>query len=137
MIGDRRTAATVAADGTICWWCLPDYDSPPVFGALLDAERGGYFRLGPADSVLGEQKYVPDTAVLMTRWERPDGVVELTDAMLWPENDRPPEYRARRTIRAPAARHPRHGPLPRVDQPPPGFRGARATAPNGFALSAG
>ena len=69
VIGDRRTAATVAADGTICWWCLPDYDLPPLFGALLDAERGGYFRLGPAASVLGEQKYVPDTAVLTTRWE--------------------------------------------------------------------
>ncbi len=98
VIGDRRTAATVAADGTICWWCLPDYDGRPVFGALLDAERGGYFRLGPAAAVLGEQKYVPDTAVLMTRWEQPDGVVELTDAMLWPETDRPPEYRDRRTI---------------------------------------
>jgi GH15 family glucan-1,4-alpha-glucosidase len=69
-----------------------------VFGALLDAERGGYFRLGPAALVLGEQRYVADTAVLATRWERPEGCVELTDAMLWPENDRAPEYRDRRTI---------------------------------------
>jgi GH15 family glucan-1,4-alpha-glucosidase len=98
VIGDRRTAATVAADGTICWWCLPDYDSPPVFGALLDAVRGGYFRLGPAAAVFGAQKYVPDTAVLMTCWDGNNGVVELTDAMLWPENHRPPEAHDRRTI---------------------------------------
>ncbi|MGE0259819.1 MAG: glycoside hydrolase family 15 protein [Alphaproteobacteria bacterium] len=98
VIGDRRTAAMVAADGTICWWCLPDYDGSAVFGALLDAERGGYFRLGPAAAVFGEQCYMPDTAVLTTRWEVPEGVLELTDAMLWPETDRPPPYRDRRVI---------------------------------------
>ena len=65
---------------------------------MLDAERGGYFRLGPAEAVIGTQSYVADTAVLSTRWELPDGIVELTDAMLWPENDRPPEYCDRRTI---------------------------------------
>ncbi len=48
-VGDRRTAAVVATDGTISWMCLPDYGSPPVFGALLDVEHGGCWRIGPAD----------------------------------------------------------------------------------------
>ena len=136
VIGDRRTAAIVAADGTICWWCLPDYDSPPVFGALLDTERGGYFRLGPADAVFGEQKYLSDAAVLTTRWERPDGAVELTDAMLWPETDRPPEYRDRRTIvRRLCGIRGRVRCLGSIN-PRPDFAAPAATTPNGFALDA-
>ena len=134
VIGDRRTAAIVAADGTICWWCLPDYQSPPVFGALLDTERGGYFRLGPADAVFGEQKYLSDAAVLTTRWERPDGAVELTDAMLWPETDRPPEYRDRRTIvRRLRGIRGRVRCLGSIN-PRPDFAAPAATTPNGFAL---
>jgi len=68
VIGDRRTAALVAADGTLDWLCLPDYDGTPVFGALLDAERGGWWRMGPTDLLLGEQRYHPHTALLVTIW---------------------------------------------------------------------
>ncbi len=57
VVGDRRTAALVAADGTIDWWCLPDYDGIPVFGALLDADRGGHCRLGPLVPTMGHQRY--------------------------------------------------------------------------------
>src|SRR5579872_4137357 len=71
IIGDRRTAAMVAADGTICFWCLPDFDGQPVLGTLLDSEKGGFFRLGPAVALLGEQSYLTDTAVLVTRWNAP------------------------------------------------------------------
>jgi hypothetical protein len=42
VVGDRRTAAIISADGTVRWLCLPDYDDLPVFGNLFDAERGGY-----------------------------------------------------------------------------------------------
>lgn len=98
VIGDRRTAALVAADGTICWWCLPDFDGCPVFGALLDAKQGGYFRLGPAEVILGRQTYIPETAALQTRWDVAGGCLELTDVMLWPENERATELRDRRTI---------------------------------------
>ncbi|MGH6737970.1 MAG: trehalase-like domain-containing protein, partial [Bradyrhizobium sp.] len=98
VIGDRRTAAVVAADGTICFWCLPDFSGCPVFGALLDSKNGGYFRLGPAAALLGEQAYLPETAVLVTRWNGPAGCLELTDLMLHPQTDRLREQRDRRTI---------------------------------------
>ncbi|HEY9723607.1 MAG TPA: glycoside hydrolase family 15 protein [Oscillatoriaceae cyanobacterium] len=88
VIGDRRTAALVAADGTIDWCCLPRYDSDPVFGAILDAARGGFWRLGPYGELLGEQRGYEDTGVLVTRWETDDYTLELTDAMLLPETRR-------------------------------------------------
>lgn len=98
VIGDRRTAALVAADGTMDWLCLPDYDSRPVFGALLDVHRGGWWRLGPSDIVLGEQQYLPHTALLLTTWRDPNYELELTDAMAWPEDERPPKRDAARVV---------------------------------------
>lgn len=98
VIGDRRTAAMVAADGTIDWWCLPNFDHAPVFGSILDAERGGFWRMGPAFAAFGRQRYLKDTAVLVTRWEHAEGVLELSDAMLWPETERAAENTERRVI---------------------------------------
>src|SRR5205809_839942 len=68
VIGDRRTAALVAADGTIDWWCLPEYDGDIVFGALLDSSKGGFWRLGPAQLKHGQQSYEDDSMVLQTQW---------------------------------------------------------------------
>jgi len=98
VIGDRRTAALVAADGTLDWLCLPDYDRPSIFGALLDAERGGFWRVGPVAATPGTQRYIPETALLVTSWETDAVHLELTDAMTEPEDERPPERAGCRTV---------------------------------------
>ncbi|HZT87119.1 MAG TPA: glycoside hydrolase family 15 protein [Stellaceae bacterium] len=98
VVGDRRTAAIVAADGTIGWWCLPNYDGTPVCGALLAADRGGFFRLGPREVRFGVQSYIEDTACLTTLWERNGSRLELTDFMMSPETNRPSHLQGRRTL---------------------------------------
>ncbi|HZR18070.1 MAG TPA: glycoside hydrolase family 15 protein [Verrucomicrobiae bacterium] len=98
LVGDRRTAALIAADGTLDWLCLPDYDGAIGFGALLDWAKGGYWRLGSSNRVLGEQRYIPETFVLETRWSLPQGELVLRDAMLWPETKRAPEQAHVRAI---------------------------------------
>jgi GH15 family glucan-1,4-alpha-glucosidase len=82
LIGDLQTAALVATDGTVDWFCCPRFDSPSVFASLLDADKGGYFRIAPDhDGCVTRQLYFPDTAILITRFMTPDGVGEVTDFM--------------------------------------------------------
>jgi GH15 family glucan-1,4-alpha-glucosidase len=82
LIGDLQTAALVTADGTVNWWCCPRFDSPSVFGSLLDHDNGGHFRIGPEDDdYVARQLYFPDTAILITRFMTPDGVGEVIDFM--------------------------------------------------------
>ena len=81
VIGDLRTVALVSTDGTIDWYCPTAFDSPSVFGAILDSERGGYYRIGSAPDCATKQLYLPDTNVLITRFLSPDGVGELQDFM--------------------------------------------------------
>jgi GH15 family glucan-1,4-alpha-glucosidase len=82
LIGDLQTAALVATDGTVDWFCAPRFDSPSIFGALLDAERGGHFRIRPKmDAFTSKQLYFPDTAVLVTRFLTEAGVGEVVDFM--------------------------------------------------------
>ena len=88
VIGDRRTAALVAADGTIDWLCLPSFDGPPLFGALLDPDVGGHWRIGPADPTPGDQRYDDRGTAVVTRWDDGDATLELTDLMLWPGDER-------------------------------------------------
>ena len=84
MIGDRRTAALVAADGTIDWLCLPHYGGDVVLGAILDIDRGGFWRLGPAVQLTGKQLYRDDTATLSRNWDTADFALELADTMAPP-----------------------------------------------------
>ncbi len=81
VIGDLHTVALVAMDGTIDWCCLPQFDSPSVFAALLDETKGGHFRLAPEQSGTNRQMYMPETNVLLTRFLRPEGVGEIIDFM--------------------------------------------------------
>jgi GH15 family glucan-1,4-alpha-glucosidase len=80
VIGDLRTVALVDTGATIDWLCLPRFDSPSVFGSLLDSERGGSFRIAPDCPVeTTRQLYLPDTNILITRFLTEDGVAEVQD----------------------------------------------------------
>lgn len=82
VIGDLHTVALVGTEGTIDWYCCPHFDSPSVFGSILDAKKGGHFRLQPAaDDWTSRQLYFPDTNVLITRFLTPEGVAEIEDFM--------------------------------------------------------
>jgi GH15 family glucan-1,4-alpha-glucosidase len=82
LIGDLQTAALVTTDGSIDWLCLPRFDSPSVFGALLDDVHGGHFRVHPAGTAYTtKQTYFPDTAVLVTRFFTEAGVGQVVDFM--------------------------------------------------------
>ena len=64
LIGDMSSAALVATDGTIDWCCMPRFDSPSVFAALLDSKSGGRFQIAPVDVASTRQAYLRDTNIL-------------------------------------------------------------------------
>lgn len=83
LIGDTRTAALVAPDGSIDWLCLPRFDSPPVFGRLVGGEEGGHFTIRPDEpATRGERRYRGDTATLETTWSVDGGRLVLADSMV-------------------------------------------------------
>ena len=128
VIGDLHTVALVGTDGTIDWYCCPRFDSPSVFGAILDVDKGGYFQIAPADGEYKtKQLYLPDTNILYHplpdagRRRRADGL----------HADRP----AARPGRAPAgalrALRPRADAVPRRVPPAVRLRPRRARAGRG------
>ena len=82
LIGNMRTAALVGSNGSIDWLCLPWFDSPSVFAAILDDAKGGRFQIAPEKEVVqSRQLYWPETNVLITRFLCGGGVAELVDFM--------------------------------------------------------
>ncbi len=90
IIGDLSTGALVASDGTIDFLCWPCFDSPSVFAALLDPDKGGAFELSPIlQEARSLQAYLPDSNVLVTRWLSPEGSAEVCDLMSYPATGQP------------------------------------------------
>src|SRR5215212_12267127 len=82
LVGDLHTVALVGTNGTIDWYCCPAFDSPSVFGSILDKDKGGFYALRPtADAWTSKQLYFPDTNVLITRFLTEEGVGEVQDFM--------------------------------------------------------
>jgi DNA-binding CsgD family transcriptional regulator len=78
--GDRRAVALMAADGALDWLCCPRSGSPSVFASVLDPERGGHYRVAPdRDDYVSSRLYLPDTAMLVTRFVTADGAGEVCD----------------------------------------------------------
>ena len=82
LLSDCRTGALVSRDGSIDWLCLPRFDAPSLFGALLGEPRNGCWSLRPLDAAATSQRhYVSDTFILVTRWETAAGIAEVHEFM--------------------------------------------------------
>jgi GH15 family glucan-1,4-alpha-glucosidase len=82
IIGNMRTVALVGMNGSVDWYCSPNFDSPSVFAAILDDQKGGRFKIAPvADQLKSRQFYWPSTNILVTRFLHEDGIAELEDFM--------------------------------------------------------
>ncbi len=108
-LSDGEVAALVAPSGNVEWLCLPRFDSPSVFGSILDRDAGG-FRFGPSDVLVpAARRYLPGTNILETSWGSPNGWVVVREVLLigpWRhEEDRsrtqrraPTDYEAEHTL---------------------------------------
>lgn len=93
LLGDLRTTALVSTAGSIDWLCLPRFDSPACFAALLDTPEAGHWTLAPASGgTCTRRRYVGNTLVLETEWVTPDGTARVIDFM-------PPRDQARDLVR--------------------------------------
>ncbi|KAI9221096.1 Six-hairpin glycosidase-like protein [Blastocladiella britannica] len=86
LIGNMHTAALVSTDASVDFMCLPRFDSPFVFGRLLDHCKGGYFQIAPTHLATTKQQYLPNSCVLVTRFMFEDGAAQVTDFMHVPDN---------------------------------------------------
>src|SRR4029077_19552181 len=101
VIGNLRTTALVGMNGSIDWYCSPNFDSPSIFGAILDDSKGGGFQIYPvAEHVPHKQFYWPSTNILVTRFSLEDGIVEIQDFMpIGTASDSPVFHQLHRRVR--------------------------------------
>lgn len=100
VIGNLSTVALVDIGGSIDFLCWPRIDSPSLFAALLDPERGGAFVLRPTQAAEARQLYLPDSNVLSTRWTTPQASAEVLDLMVVSDGQDPDPPRLVRRVRA-------------------------------------
>ena len=83
IVGNMRTCALIGVNGSVDWFCCPNFDSPSVFAAILDDKKGGYFKIAPdlGEAPVQKQVYWPDSNVLITRFLARSGVAEIIDYM--------------------------------------------------------
>ena len=87
LLSDRHSAALVSRDGSVDWLCFPRFDSPSVFGRLLDDEAGHWSMRAP-DATQMTRRYLDPTMVLETTFRTPTGAVTLTDALAMGDGNR-------------------------------------------------
>lgn len=97
LVGNMRTGALVGKNGSVDWLCFPHFDSPSVFGGILDAEKGGTCRVEINGGYACRQVYLPDSNVLVTRYTGDHGAAEIVDYM--PVGDIGPDAGYHRLIR--------------------------------------
>ncbi len=100
VIGDLHSVALVGTDGSIDWCCLPNFDSPSVFAALLDDRKGGFFKVASMYGGTCRQMYLPDTNILLTRFLSTEGVGEVVDFMPIQETAGPSQHQIVRVVRS-------------------------------------
>lgn len=81
IIGDCRSAALISRDGSLDWLCWPWFDGGAIFGAILDIENGGFWRIAPESPHTSRRRYLSETNVLETEFETATGVLRVTDCM--------------------------------------------------------
>ncbi len=99
VIGDCRSAALVSRYGSIDWLCWPRFDSPSIFAALLDHERGGHWRIAPVETCSGERKYLSNSNVLETKFTASRGTAVLTDLMPVQNSSMTPDHEIIRRLK--------------------------------------
>ena len=94
IVGNMRTCALIGVNGSVDWFCCPNFDSPSVFGAILDDQQGGYFRIAPVleEAPVQRQVYWPASNVLITRFLAQSGVAEIIDYMPVSTSEHPHEH---------------------------------------------
>ncbi|MFM9540102.1 glycoside hydrolase family 15 protein [Streptomyces turgidiscabies] len=81
LVGDMQTSCLISNKGSADWMCLPDFESPAAFAALLGTEEHGSWQIRPEGTATSSRRYLPDTLVLETIWRGPDGTVRVLDFM--------------------------------------------------------